>query len=319
MLNNLVNKAIKKAPLSRSEIDFLISCPIDELCKAALKIKENFFGNKIEFCSIINAKSGLCPEDCKFCAQSAHYKTNIKEYPFIDIKGIEQQAKKLKSNGVKRLSIVISGKSPTKSDLLKIESSLKIIEKSGLIGDASVGILNKDDLLRLKKASLNGFHRNLEVSEGFFRNICTTHKYKEDIETVKTAMQLGFYVCSGGIFGVGEGWKDRIELALTLKKLKVHSIPLNFLTPIKGTPLENMPILKEEEALRIIAVYRFLLADKQIRVCGGRNTVFSPKTKRRVLLCGASGLMVGNYLTTKGFDITSDLKDLKELNMQLLQ
>ncbi len=282
MLNNLVEKAINKISLRDDEIDFLITHPnIEELCKAALKIKENFFGNRIEFCSIINAKSGKCPEDCKFCAQSVHYKTNIKEYPFINIERIEHVANKLKSSGVKRFSIVTSGKGPTKSDLSKVEKAVSRITELGLIPDASLGILNKDDLLKLKKAGLKGFHHNLEVSKSFFKNICTTHEYEEDVETIKTALQLGFYVCSGGIFGVGENWEHRIELALTLKELGVHSIPLNFLTPIKGTPLENMPILKEEEALRIIAVYRFLLPDKHIRICGGRhphNLVSIPTT-----------------------------------------
>ncbi len=318
MLNKLVEKVINKAPLGDMEIDFLINHPnTNELCKAASRIKENFFDNRVEFCSIINAKSGRCPEDCKFCAQSVHYKTNIKEYPFIGIEEIEQEAKKLKSGGVKRFSIVTSGKCPTKDDLTKVENAVSRIAALGLIPDASLGILNKDDLLKLKKAGLKGLHHNLEVSKSFFKSICTTHTYKEDIETIKNALQIGFYVCSGGIFGVGENWKHRVELALTLRELNVHSVPINFLTPIKGTPLKNRPVLSEEEALRIVVLYRFLLPDKHIRVCGGRSTVFKPETKRKILLCGASGLMVGNYLTTEGFDVGSDLRDIGELGLIL--
>ncbi|AEA33383.1 biotin synthase BioB [Hippea maritima] len=319
MINKLIEKAIKKESLSKDELFFLIKYPnLNEICKAALRIKNHFFKSIVEFCSIINAKSGKCSENCKFCAQSSHYRTNIKEYDFIEVKNIYEQAKKLKAKGVKRFSIVTSGKSPSKRDLEKLEEAIKIVKKLNLLPDVSIGIVDRETLLRLKKAGLEGLHHNLETAESFFKNICTTHDYKEDIESIKTAVDIGLYVCSGGIFGVGENWEHRIELAMTLKELNVPSIPINFLNPIKSTPLESQPILTEEEALRIVAIYRFILPDKHIRICGGRNTVFKPKSKKRVLNCGASGLMVGDYLTTKGFNVDSDLEDINSIGLSLV-
>ena len=319
MLNKLTEKAMNKKSLTNEELKFIVDYPdIDKLCKAACKIKQRFFNSNIEFCSIINAKSGKCSEDCKFCAQSSYYKTNILKYDFVDLGKIEKQANELKKYKVKRFSIVTSGKSPTSKDLEKIEKAIKIVRQNGLLADISVGILDKNTLVKLKKIGLSGFHHNLEVSKNFFKNICTTHNYEENIKSIQNAVELGLFVCSGGIFGVGENWQHRIELALTLKELNVHSIPLNFLNPIKGTPLENMPILKEDEALKIIALYRFILPDKHIRICGGRNRVFNPISKRKILNCGASGIMVGNYLTTSGFDIQSDIEDIRDLNLKLI-
>ncbi len=319
MVNELVEKVLNNKNLADKDIDFLIKYEnVEELCRAAKRIKEYFFGLRAEFCSIINAKSGRCSEDCKFCAQSAHYKTEVEEYGFLDIRLVEAQAKLLKDKRVKRFSIVTSGKSPSEKDLGKIEKSIEVIRHVGLIPDISVGILNDGTLERLKKAGLSGLHHNLEVAKSFFKNICTTHEYEEDVQTVKKAIEKGFYVCSGGIFGLGESWDHRVELAETLKSLGVHSVPINFLNPIKGTPLEYMPVLTEEEALKIVALFRFLLPDKDIRICGGRNRVFSSRTKIKLLNCGVSGIMVGNYLTTLGFDIEEDLKDVDKLNLILV-
>lgn len=319
MINKLTEKAINRENLTRREFEFIVNYPdMEKLCKAACRIKEHFFNSNIEFCSIINAKSGRCSEDCKFCAQSAHYKTDVSEYDFVDLEKIEEQAKELKKQKVKRFSIVTSGKSPAQKDLEKIEKAVEVIRKSGLLADISIGVLDKNTLIELKKTGVSGFHHNLEVSRSFFENICTTHSYDEDIKSVQNAVELGFFVCSGGIFGVGESWQHRIELAVTLKELNVHSIPLNFLNPIKGTPLGNMAVLKEDEALKIIALYRFILPDKQIRICGGRNRVFDSLTKRKILNCGASAIMVGNYLTTPGFNIQSDIEDTRNLNLKII-
>jgi biotin synthase len=319
MLDTIINKSLKKINLNDNEFSYLINFPLNEIEKliiAANKVKNFYFANKVELCSIINAKSGRCQEDCKFCAQSAHYNTNIEEYDFIDTETIKIQAKRLKEKGVKNFSIVTSGTTLEKEHIDKLIESIKIISSIGLLPDISVGILDKKTLKILKDAGCYGFHHNLETSESFFPNMCSTHDYIDDVNTVKNAVEMGYYVCSGGIFGLGENWKHRIELALTLKSLNVDSIPINFLTPIKGTPFGNRPVLSASEALKIVAVFRLILPDKQIRVCGGRNTVFSDKTKLDVLKAGASGIMVGNYLTQLGFSLEDDIKMLKETDFE---
>ncbi len=315
MLKSITETALKNKNLSDKQLQYLIEFPLEKIAKltrTANRVKNHYFNNKVELCSIINAKSGKCEEDCKFCAQSAHYNTNIEEYDFIDTDKIKSQAILLKNKGVKNFSIVTSGTTLEAKHIDKLIEAVNIIKSSGLLPDVSVGILDKDTLIRLKKSGCYGFHHNLETSESFFPNMCSTHDYQDDVNTVKNAVEAGLYVCSGGIFGLGETWEQRIELAMTLKDLNVQSVPINFLTPIKGTPYENRPILSQNEALKIVALYRFILPDKQIRICGGRNTVFTPQTKQDVLKAGASGIMVGNYLTIKGFSLDSDLELLKD-------
>ncbi len=315
MLKTIEKTALENKNLSNKQLQFLVEFPLEkigELTRAANRVKNHYFNNKVELCSIINAKSGKCEEDCKFCAQSAHYNTNIEEYDFIDTRKIKSQAILLKNKGVKNFSIVTSGTTLEAKHIDKLIEAVNIIKSAGLLPDVSVGILDNDTLIRLKKSGCYGFHHNLETSESFFPNMCSTHDYQDDVNTVRNAVKAGLYVCSGGIFGLGETWEQRIELAMTLKELNVQSIPINFLTPIKGTPYENRPVLSQNEALKIVALYRFILPDKQIRICGGRNTVFTPQTKQDVLKAGASGIMVGNYLTIKGFSLDSDLKLLEE-------
>ncbi len=316
MIDRIKQKVIAGRNLADADIYYLINCSDDELSKlleAAYEIKKTFFGNKIDLCSIANVKSGLCSEDCKFCAQSAHYDTGASVYDYIEKERLEEAIRFYKSKGVSRFSIVTSGKTLDDDTFEKVLDGVKLIVEYGMIPDVSVGILSKDQLKRLKDAGLVGFHHNLETSRSFFPKICSTHDYEEDVQAVRDAVEIGLYVCSGGIFGIGESWPDRIELAYELKSLNVQSVPINFLNPIKGTPLENLPILSEEEALKIIAIYRFILPDKQIRVCGGRNKVFTDESKLKILLSGASGIMVGDYLTTTGFPIDSDLTDLKKV------
>lgn len=319
MIDHIKRKVIDKEELTDTDIEYLINCSGDDLSKlfeAAYEIKKVFFGKEIDLCSIANVKSGLCSEDCKFCAQSAHYDTGAPVYDYIEKERLEEAIKFYKSKGVNRFSIVTSGKTLDDEAFEKVLDGVRLIVNYGMIPDVSVGILNKEQLRRLKEAGLVGFHHNLETSRSFFPKICSTHDYEEDVQSVRDAVEIGLYVCSGGIFGIGESWDDRVELAYELKSLNVHSVPINFLNPIKGTPLENMPILTEDEALKIIAIYRFILPDRQIRVCGGRNRVFTEESKFKILVSGASGVMVGDYLTTTGFPIDSDLSDMERLKYE---
>ncbi|MCA1981114.1 MAG: biotin synthase BioB, partial [Calditerrivibrio sp.] len=242
MLKQIKEEILNKGVLTNDQISYLINYPedsIEPLLDLAYEIKKFYFSKDIDLCSIVNVKSGLCSEDCTFCAQSSHYDTGAVTYEYIDDNRLKSAIEFYRSKGVKRFSIVTSGKTLDEKTFQKVLKDVAFVKSTGMIPDVSIGILSKEQLLKLKEAGLNGFHHNLETSRSFFKNICTTHDYEEDVETVKNAIEAGLYVCSGGIFGIGESWEDRLELAMELKDLKVPSIPINFLNPIKGTPLEG--------------------------------------------------------------------------------
>jgi len=289
---------------------------IFELFTLANRARRAFRGDKIDLCSIVNAKSGACPEDCFFCAQSAHNKTNIKTYPLLDKKKIIEAAISARERGVRRFCIVTSGRRPSNSEMDKICEFISEIRNLGLLPCATLGMVSFDQLKKLKDAGLHRYHHNLETSETFFKEICTTHTYKEKLRTIETAKSLGLSVCSGGIFGMGESWEDRIDMAFALKEIGVDSIPINFLTPIQGTPLGNRELLNPLEALKIIAIYRLILPHCEIRICGGR-----PGTLRDlnsyIFFAGADGLLIGNYLTTAGRNPDDDLQMIKDLGFEI--
>jgi len=224
----------------------------------------------------------------------------------------------MQARGACRFSVVLSGKSVDNDDFERLLQATRAVrEIPGLLPDTSPGVLDRDRLRRLKAAGLAGYHHNLETSRRFFPRICSTHDWEEDLESVRLALEEGLYVCSGGIFGLGETWDDRIDLALTLRRLGVPSVPVNFLHPIPGTPLGDRQPLSPAEGLKIIALLRFLLPGAHVRVCGGRETVFGSTPDYHVLRCGASGMMVGNYLTIAGQDPEKDLADLSATGLIL--
>jgi biotin synthase len=289
-----------------------------ELLDAARRVKEHHFGQRIGLCSIVNARSGSCSEDCAFCAQSAHHRAGqrgaCREYPFIGLEAIVRAARAARAAGATRLGIVTSGKALGGADFQELLRAVAAVRELGLAADASVGILDRGRLEALRDAGLGAYHHNLETARSFFARICTTHAYDDDVDTVRHAVALGLYVCSGGLFGMGETWAQRVELALELRGLGVPSVPVNFLTPIPGTPLEARPLLDADEALRIVALLRLLLPDRHIRICGGRPAVMGAR-KAELLTCGASGLMTGDYLTTPGEPAAADLADLERLGL----
>jgi biotin synthase len=280
----------------------------------AVRIKEHTFGKAVALCSIINAKSGRCGEDCRFCAQSAHHGVNSPEYPFVGAQRILEAARAMQAAGASRFSIVTSGKGLSEADFDEMLRAVRGICDLGLRADASVGILTAAQLTALRDAGLSGYHHNLETARSFFPSICTTHSYDEDVQTVRDAVDAGLMVCCGGLFGMGETWEQRAELARTLADLGVHSVPVNFLHPIPGTPLASRPLLSAGEAAGIIALLRFMLPSKHIRICGGRPAVFGAD-RMRPLLCGASGLMIGDYLTVQGNDVAADRADMDALGL----
>lgn len=323
MLNPLVD-SVGKRVLEGGEATFeealaLIALEgedLHDLFLAARKVCRRFMGPEVFFCSIVNAKSGLCPEDCAFCAQSVHASADVETFPMRGPDFILEQAQAAAAAGADEFSIVSSGKAPNRRDLDAVCEALDRLQaQNPLVRCASLGILTEEKAARLKAAGLQSYHHNLETSRRFFPQICSTHGYEESVETVRTAKRHGFSVCCGGIFGMGETDADRVELAFTLKELDVDSVPLNFLNPISGTRLEGRPLLAPLKVLAIIAVYRLVLPRKNILVCGGRE-VNLRDLQPLMFLAGANGTMLGNYLTTEGRAPQEDLRMISDLGLE---
>jgi biotin synthase len=280
------------------------------------KIRERYLGKRVFTCAIINAKSGLCSQDCAFCAQSAHHDTGVETYPLKSSAAMARRARELKFAGASRFSIVTSGIVLTEAEVVTVCRTAEIIRREvGLEVCASLGMLTPDLARRLADSGITRYHHNLETARSFFPKICTSHDYEEDLETVRIAKKAGMAVCAGGILGLGESWEQRVELAFTLKALEVDSVPLNFLNPIPGTRLAGRSRLKSMEALRCIALFRFILPEQEILICGGREVTLKD-FQSWIFLAGASGLMVGNYLTTKGRKVAEDIEMIEELGLR---
>ena len=267
-------------------------------------------------CGIINAKSGRCPENCAFCAQSAHHQTDSPVYPLYDTDTLLRRAEELAANNVDRFGIVTSGTAPSDRDFDALcESALRIGREVKIGLCASLGLLTPERAARLREAGFTSYHHNLETSASHFPSICTTHAYEQDLETVRVARSAGFRVCSCGIFGLGETWEQRIELSQTLTDLGVDSLPLNFLNPIPGTPLGDSPLLPPSEALRVVALMRLLHPEQDVLICGGRSKTFG-QWQSWVFAAGANGVMTGNYLTTKGCAFCDDAEMYEVLGLR---
>jgi biotin synthase len=282
----------------------------------ASRIREHFKGNSASLCSIINAKSGRCPENCAFCAQSAFHATNAQVYPLVDEDEIVNCARNAEQNGARCYGIITSGTGiQSGAELEKICRAVRRIKaETGIDPSCSLGILDTATAQTLKDAGMVTYHHNLETSRSFFPNICTTHDYEEDVETVRAVKRAGLKVCCGGIFGLGEDFSHRVELAETLRELDVDTVPINFLNPVAGTRLAEADFLTPMECLKIIAVYRFMLPEKDLAVCGGREKNLR-ELQSWIFLAGASGMMTGNYLTTPGRDPERDRQMLTDLGL----
>ena len=276
-------------------------------------MKREQFGNAIEFCAIVNARSGRCSMDCRFCAQSVHYETKIESYPLIDEDVLVSETQKQWQRGIRRIGWVTSGRSVDNNDVTKIVAVAKRCHGGRLC--ASLGRLDRDALLKLKEAGISRYHHNLETSETFYPNVCATQRWSDRWATVLLAKNLGLEVCCGGLFGMGETWKDRYDLAIVLREIGVDSVPINFLNPIPGTPFADRPILSVEEALRIIVLFRLLLPKASIRICGGRPTTFGNR-QSEILNAGADALMTGDYLTTSGITPEKDFQMFRKTEPQ---
>ena len=318
MVEILKQKALNGIELSFDEAIKLINTNNkQELFAAADEIREFYCGNNIDLCSITNAKSGACSEDCKWCSQSAHSHTNVEEYEIVDKKSTIEEAVNNASKGVKRHSLVTSGRKVNNKTLDQLISIYKEIKaKTDISVCASMGLLSKEQLKLLKdEAGIEHYHCNLETAPSFFNNLVSTHTIDEKIETIKAAQELGIKICSGGIIGMGESMEQRVELAIALRNLKVQSIPINLLSPVKGTPLENSKALSEDEILTTIAVFRFLNPRANLRLAAGRLQI--KHFQKKALHSGISAALTGDYLTTIGSNIDEDIKDFKEAGFSI--
>ena len=286
--------------------------PLAELLGEASALRQKTFQNEVELCSIVNIKSGCCPMDCAFCAQSVHHKTAAVQ-PLPETPALHDATQNAWAAGVHRVGWVASGCSPAPDELARVASAATSLPKRGGLC-ASLGQLPAPALAELRVAGFTRCHHNLETSERFYPSICTTQRWRDRVATLERARAAGLEICSGGIFGLGETWADRVSLAQTLARLRADSVPLNFLTPIPGTPLASRPPLSADEALRIIVLFRLLLPQTSLRVCGGRPAVFGAR-QGEIFAAGANALMTGDYLTTPGQTIARDLLLLKHHNL----
>lgn len=319
MNTGLTEKVLAGDLLSLKDASSLASIEgseIFQLFAAATKIRERFRKDKIDLCSVVNAKSGACSEDCSYCAQSSKSTADISVYPLVNEDVVTEKAREAKEAGVRRFCIVTSGRKVAQGELKRIASMVQKVRKLGLLPCATLGLLNRDELTMLKDNGLERYHHNLETSERFFPFICSTHTYPDKMKTIEAAKSVGVSICSGGIFGLGESWQDRIDMAFKLRDFGADSIPLNFLIPIKGTPMEDANLLHPFEALKIISLYRFILPDKAVRVCGGRRQVLG-EFNSMVFMAGADSLLAGNYLTTTGTPYEDDLRLIRYYGLEV--
>ncbi len=318
MISNLEKKVLDGKGISRLDALFISSISNPEvfnLFSSANRIRNYFRGDNVDLCSIINAKSGTCQEDCSYCAQSHKSTADIKSFSLVEKNIVIHKAKEAKRGGAKRFCIVTSGRKSSKKELSKIADMITEVRLLGLLPCATLGLLSEEELIFLKDAGLERYHHNLETSERFFPEICTTHTYQDKIKTLKEVKSAGLSLCSGGIFGLGEEWEDRIDMAFALREISPDSIPLNFLIPIKGTRLGLRDFLEPLEALKITSIYRFILPDKEIRICGGRMQTLG-EFNSFIFFAGADGLLIGNYLTTPGRKLEDDLRLISQYGLK---
>lgn len=318
MIADWIDAACRGEGCTPEQARILVDEPLDALKDGATRIRETFFGNTIDLCVIVNARSGSCREDCRFCAQSAHHKTGTETYALREPDAILEEARRFAGSGARTYGIVTSGPTVKEAELASIREAVeRIPEETPLLPCASLGALTRAQLRVLKEAGLTRFHHNLETSEAFYPRICTTHTWAERVETVRAAQEVGLEVCCGGLFGLGESWEDRIDLACTLRSLGIRSVPVNFLNPVPGTPLEGAAPIPAEEGLRILALYRFMLPRATIRVCGGRPVVLGER-QEEMFAAGANALMTGDYLTTAGISPETDCARIRRLGLRVL-
>ena len=308
--------AQKGEPVSVQTALAILRCPsynIPEILRAATHMRRGYFGDSITLCSILNAKSGACGEDCAFCAQSSFHGTAVQPFGLCTKEAIIQAYQAAKEYPISHFGVVTSGRALKTSDINDLCEAIRSSPDSDVDWCASLGCLSKDQLKILKAAGLKRFHHNLETAESFYPTICSTHLYADRLATVRAVRELGMEICCGGVLGMGESLEQRVELALALAGEQVDSIPLNFLIAIKGTPLERQEPMRPLDMIRSIAMFRLVNPQAEIRVCAGR--LHLRDLQSMIFYAGATGMMTGPLLTVAGRNLEEDLQMLKDLEI----
>ena len=303
------DKALQLESFTHEELDYLFI--------GTDRIRDKFKGEDVKICSIVNAKSGRCVEDCSFCAQSSSFKTDAPETELMSVEEMVAAAKEAEAFGANEFSIVASGtRMDDRKELDKVIAAVRRIKaETKLETCCSLGLMELDDLKELKAAGLDRCHHNLETAASFFNEIVTTHTYEDEVKAVKNAKEAGLQVCVGGIFGMGETFAQRVELAFSIRELGTQSLPINFLKPIEGTGLDHLETIEYYDALKTIALLRLVLPKIDLFVCGGREEVMTDK-QEQLFSAGANGILGGNYLTTKGQDPKRDIEMIQSLGLR---
>lgn len=321
-VKNIKKKILNGNQIERKRALKLISINNDNksvlhyLFEGANQIRKKYNSDQVNLCTIINAKSGNCSEDCKFCAQSAHYDTDIDNYELLNYNRILVRARKVEKAGAHRFSLVTSGKKLDNSEFQKvIDIYKKLSQEVNLDLCASHGKITYEQALKLKKAGVKMYHHNVETCKDYYSQICTTHSYTDRLKNIEVILKSGLDICCGGIIGLGETREDRVKMAFEIKNLGIKSIPINVLTPIPGTPLEDSQVLSPLEILKTIAVYRFIIPDGIIRYAGGRSALAD---KQNIgFRAGVNAALVGDFLTTVGSNIKEDKEMIRNEGLEI--
>lgn len=311
-----MDKAVDKKNYTKEELLRLYNLPLEELLAESSK----YMSDNIEFCSLINARNGKCSQNCKYCAQSSHYCTNIESYPLVDIQEVIKAAKESKENKVSRFAIVTSGKTPDEGRDFQIELDMikAINEVEGLKSCASIGILNEEQAKQLAQAGLKRFHHNINTCRSYYPEVCTTHSWDDRLNTCKLVKKYGMELCCGVILGMGETIEQRVEMAMELAEIEPNSIPINILMPIPETPFENYhDKIDEENVLRTMAIFKIANPKSVVRFCGGRMRLSQENQELALKTC-VEGILVGNYLTTVGREPHEDLETANKLGKNII-
>ncbi|MDU4962503.1 MAG: biotin synthase BioB [Sporomusaceae bacterium] len=315
----LGEKVLQGHAVTPEEAAALTQIPRQDIMLAAAyanKIREHFAGDRIDMCGVINARSGFCSEDCKFCSQSVFHHTDVVPYDLLDSRQLLEKAREAKRQGARRISIVTSGKGMENDPAFAaIIAAIRLIEQeTGMPVCANLGTITPRQACQLADAGVKRYAHNIETSERFYPAVCTSHPFRERIATLEAVKRAGMELCTGGIIGMGETWQDRVDMAFTLKEHDVYSVPINILNPIRGTALEDAVVPSPLDILLTFALFRFILPDKVIRPAGGRE-INLRDMQGSVLLAGANGLIVGNYLTFGGRDAAMDFIMARDAGM----
>ena len=310
-----MDSSFRKKVYTKEELLNLYNLPLEELLNESSK----YMSNNIEFCSLINARNGKCSQNCKYCAQSSHYRTDIESYPLVDIEEVKIAAEEALNNKASRFSIVTSGKTPDEGRDFKLElEMIKLVNELGIKSCASIGILNEEQAKQLSQAGLKRFHHNINTCRSYYPEVCTTHSWEDRLNTCKLVKKYGMELCCGVILGMGESIEQRVEMAMELAEIEPDSIPINILMPIPQTPFENYhDKIDEENVLRTMAIFKIANPKAVVRFCGGRMRLSQQNQELALKTC-VEGILIGNYLTTVGKEPSEDITTAEKLGKNIL-